>query len=304
MPQKNYNFDFYGCSTNNSSPNAQPKTTFEILNSMLTKFDQGDSTVKVIGSNSYELRHIESTAYGFKGIIGKHRANDLPHAAVIGGVEREISLAPGENLLEKSHFIFHSDYSVLIIQRNHFCISSVNMGRYLTESAYVTVLNPIIEATDLQWLMNNHVQIRTAEFAIARPTNPELFSDVEHDFNNSILSTLNGTGTAVLNLSLRGNARSDVAEERYLASTLKGALRELQTKFDVRKCKLLLENDETLITHPVDLVADRLFYTKPIEVEGRYPPVFEMWLALDEAWSEKESELINYFGDLNQARLA
>ncbi|UYI50027.1 hypothetical protein OFO16_18700 [Vibrio natriegens] len=178
------------------------------------------------------------------------------------------------------------------------------MGKYLTESAYVTVLNPIIETADLQWLMNNHVQIRTAEFAIARPTNPALFNDVEHDFNNSIISTLNGTGTAVLNLSLRGNARSDIAEERYLASTLKGALRELQTKFDVKKCKLLLENDETLITHPVDLVADRLFYVKTIEVEGRYPPAFEMWLALDEARSEKENELANYFGDLNQARLA
>lgn len=304
MAQKNYNFDFYGCSTTNSTPNAQPKITFEILNAMLTKYTHGDSTVKIIGSNSFELRHIESTSYGFKGVIGKHRPNDLPYAAVIGGAEREITLAPNENLLEKACFTFHSDYSVLIMQRNHFCISSLNMSKYLTESAYVTALNPIIEAADLQWLMNNHVQIRTAEFAIARPTNPELFNDVKHDFNNSIISTLNGTGTAMLNLSLRGNARSDIAEERYLASTLKGALRELQTKFDVKKCKLLLENDETLITHPIDLVADRLFYSKAIEVEGRHPSISAMWLALDEARTEKESELIKYFGNLNQARLA
>ncbi|MGL4750889.1 MAG: DUF6731 family protein [Aeromonadaceae bacterium] len=219
MPRKNYNFDFYGCLTTNASQNTQSKTTFEILNGLLTKFNQRDSTVKTIGSNRYELRHLESTSYGFKGIIGKHRTNDLPHAAIIGGNEREIALAPNENLLEKAYFTFHSDYSILIIQRNHFCISSVNMGRYLTESAYVTVLNPIIEAADLQWLMNNHVQIRTAEFAIARPTNPDLYNDVEHDFNNSIISTLNGTGTAVLNLSLRGNARSELAGERYLAST-------------------------------------------------------------------------------------
>jgi len=304
MPSKNYNFDFYECKTFNSSANAVPKTSFEILNGMFTRFGQGDSTVKQIGSNSYELRHIESTVYGFKGIIGKHRQNDLPHAAVIGGDEREISLEANENLLEKAYFTYHSDYSVLIIQRNHLCISSNNMGKYLTESAYVTSLNPVIEPADLQWLMNNHVQIRSAEFAIARPTNPELFNDIEHDFNNSIISTLNGTGTAQLNITLRGNARSDVAEERYLASTVKGALRELQSKFDVKKAKLLLENDDTLITHPVDLVSDRLLYNKQIEVEGRYPPTFEMWTALDEAREEKQSELENYFGELNQERLA
>ncbi|NRB63490.1 MAG: hypothetical protein HRU40_10795 [Saprospiraceae bacterium] len=304
MPSKNYNFDFYECSTFNSSANAIPRTSFEILNGMLAKYEQGDSCVKQIGSNSYELRHFEATAYGFKGIIGKHRQNDLPHAAVIGGVEREIELAANENLLEKAYFSYYSDYSVLILQRNHLCISSNNMGKYLTESAYVTSLNPVIEAADLRWLLNNHVQIRTAEFSIARPTNPELFNDIEHDFNNSIIATLNGTGTAQLNISLRGNARSDVAEERYLASTLKGALRELQTKFDVKKCKLLLEDDETLITHPVDLVADRLFFTKQIEVEGRYPPIIEMWAALDESRAEKENELANYFGDLNQERLA
>lgn len=304
MPSKNYNFDFYQCSTFNSNANAVPKSSFEILNGMLAKFEQNNSSVKQIGSNSYELRHIELTASGFQGIIGKHRQNDLPHAAIIGGDEREISLEENENLLEKAYFTYHTDYSILIMQRNHLCISSNNMGKYLTESAYVTSLNPVIEPADLQWLMNNHVQIRSAEFAIARPTNPELFNDIEHDFNNSIISTLKGTGTAQLNLTLRGNARSDVAEERYLASTLKGALRELQTKFDVKKAKLLLENDETQITHLVDLVADRLFYSKQIEVEGRYPPTFEMWTALDDARIEKQGELENYFGELNRVRLA
>ncbi|MBB1391680.1 hypothetical protein H5185_20035 [Shewanella sp. SG44-6] len=304
MSSKNYHFDFYECSIFNSSANAIPRTSFEILNSMLAKYAQGDSRVKQIGNNSYELRHLEATAFGFKGIIGKHRQNDLPHAAVIGGVEREIELAANENLLEKAYFSYHSDYSVLILQRNHLCISSSSMGKYLSESAYVTSLNPVIEAADLQWLLNNNVQVRTAELSIARPTNPELFNGIEHDFNNSIISTLKGTGAAKLNLTLRGNGRSDIAEERYLATTFKGALRELNTKFDVKKCKLLLEDDETLATHPVDLVADRLFFTKQIEVEGRYPPIIEMWDALNESRAEKENELANYFGDLNQERLA
>jgi len=152
--------------------------------------------------------------------------------------------------------------------------------------------------------MNNSVQVRTAEIAIARPRNPDLFRDIEHDFNNTIIATLNGTGTAKLNLSLRGDAHSDDPEQRYLAGPFKRALREMQTTFDVKKCKLLLENQDTKITHPIDLVADRLFFDKTISVEGRYPPSFEMWEALTEAREEKNPELVSYFGNMEQQRLA
>lgn len=303
MTTRTYAFDFYQCNTFNASSNAVPMTSFDIFNLMFANFNNGDSNVKQISSSSYELRLLEATDYGFRGVIGKHRKNDLPHVAIFGGDERSIDLAPNENLLEKAYFTYYSDYSVLILQRNFYCISSKTFGKYLTKSGYITTLNPIIEATDLKWLMDNHVQIRTAEFIIARPTNPDLFQGVEHDFNNSIIATLNGTGTANINMTLRGNARSDVSEERYLASTLKGALRELQTTFDVKKCQLLLENDETFITHPVDLVANRLIYKKPINVDGRYPPSAEMWTAIKEARVEKETDLANYFGGLDQERL-
>ena len=38
MPSKNYNFDFYECSTFNSGANAIPRTSFEILNGMLSRY--------------------------------------------------------------------------------------------------------------------------------------------------------------------------------------------------------------------------------------------------------------------------
>jgi hypothetical protein len=233
-------------------------------------------------------------------VIGKHRKNDLPHAAVIGGDERPITIAENENLLEKAYFTFYNDYSLLIIQRNHLCIGFKSLSKYFSDSGYITSLNPVIEVEDLQWLLNSHVQVRTAQIAIARPTNPDLFRDCEHDFNNSIISTLKGTGTAMLNLSLRGDAKSSDPDERYLSSIFKRAIREMQSEFDVKKCKLLLENDDTNISHPVDLVADRLYFSKQIDVTGRYPPVNEMWSALAEARDENEGELANYFGNIQQ----
>ncbi len=304
MPNKKYNFDFYQCITRNSDSNAELRTTSDMLRMAFDRKTDSRSTVKEIAGRNYEFRLIEQTEFGYRGIIGKHRVSDLPHAAVIDGEEREIELAPNENLLEKAHFYFYEDYQVLILQRNHFCISSNNLGKHLSEQGYVTSLNPIIETADLQWLMRDNIQVRTAEIAIARPRNPELFQNIEHDFNNSIISTLSGSGAAKVNLAMRGNARSRDPEQRYLNSSIKRAFREMQSTFDVRKCKILLEDQDNFITHPIDLVADRLFYDKDISIEGRYPPTIEIWQALGEARTEREAELVSYFGDLDGQRLS
>ncbi|TNC80688.1 MAG: hypothetical protein C9356_12370 [Oleiphilus sp.] len=177
------------------------------------------------------------------------------------------------------------------------------MARFLSDSGYVTSLSPVIEPTDLQWMINNKIHLRHAEIAIARPRNPELFQRMEHDFNNSIVTTLTGTGTAMLKIEIRGDAKSTDPECRYLAQNVKRAFREMQANFDVRKCKLLLEHEDSHITHPVDLVLDRLIFQKDIAIETRYPPLFEIWEALTEARTEKEEELRRYFGSLERMRL-
>lgn len=305
MPLKNFYFDFFECVTRNSNANAAVRTTSDIFRSLFDQRSEGLTTVKEIARRNYEIRTIEATDFGYRGVIGKYRGNDLPHAAVIGGEEREIELAPNENLLEKAYFHFYEDYQLLILQRNHFCVSSNNFAKYLSNQGYVTSLNPVIESADLQWLMSgDNIQVRTARIAIARPRNPELFQNIEHDFNNSIIKTLDGSGTAMLNLSLRGSAHSKDPDQRYLSSSFKRAIREMQATFDVRKCKILLEDQDNLITHPIDLVADRLFFNKEVNVERRYPHAFEMWQALSEARAEKSNELISYFGDLNSQRIA
>jgi len=303
MAIKNYYFDFYQCITANSDVNAERRTTSQLLDEIFTRFEQGNSCVKEIASYTYELRLFEQTDFGYRGVIGKHRTSDLPNAAVVGGEERELQLAPNENLLEKSFFYFYRDYSLLIVQRNHMCIGFNNLSKYFSSGGYVTALSPVIAPDDVLLLMKNNIQIRHADFSIAKPTNPALFEDIEHDFTNSIIATLDGSGTAMLNLTMRGNARSDIADERYLASSLKGALRELNSKFDVKKCRLLLENQDTLITYPVDLVADRLFYYARVNVEGRYPSAAAMWQAMEDARDSKETELELYFGSLERQRL-
>ncbi|PSW21432.1 hypothetical protein C9I98_05730 [Photobacterium sanctipauli] len=297
MATKQFHFDFYQCVTNTAQDNALPMDINGVLRRLYEQYQEDPATtVKSIGRALFELRSLEETPYGFKGIIGKHRKNNLPHAAVAGGDERELELEDNENLLEKAHFTFYTENSLLIIQRNRYCVNYKNLAAYLSPANYTTSVDPIIEPADLQWLANDHVHIKTAEIRIARPRNPDIFDGIEHNFNNAIVQTLNGTGSAVLNLSFRGDGRAEAPEDRYLGNAFKRALRETQERFNVEKLDLLTENDVTGEVHPVDLVSGRLTYYDDVEMGGRYPMSADMWEKLEAAKASKEAELLAYFG--------
>ncbi|KEI70320.1 DUF6731 family protein [Endozoicomonas elysicola] len=299
---KKFYFDFYQCDVRSS--NQLPTMSMEgILSHFKSLFDGLETnTVRKVAGREIELRSIEITDYGYRGTVGKYRKANLPHAAVPGGEEREIDLNENEHLLEKAYFKYFSDYSLIIFQRNRYAISSDYFSHYLSINGYNVSLNPIIEPADLQRLMDDEVQLRAATLTIARPTNPALFENVEHDFNNTIIQSLNSSNAATVNLILRGDGHSGDPEKRYLDSSLKRAFLELKNKFDVKKADLVLEDGG--ISHPLDLVTDRLVFDKDITISGRYPSSSDMWSAIWEARSEKEVEVSSYFGTLDQERLA
>ncbi|EHZ2763635.1 hypothetical protein K5N54_002675 [Vibrio vulnificus] len=298
MTTKNFYFDFYSCETQTSQVNGLPLDTTGVFRQLHELFEQGrEGIVKTINNQLIELRDIRATEYGFKGVIGKHRRNNLPHAAVAGGAERPLPLRENENLLEKTHFTYYSDYSLIIVQRNRLCINWQSLGMYLSPANYTTVLNPIIEPANLAWLADGHVQVKSAKINVARPTNPEVYRNVRHDFNNSIIAALNNTRSASMNLVFRGDARSDDPVERYLDSSFKRALRELQETLEVKKLDLVTEHDQTGVEHPIDLVTDRLTHYDLVELNGRYPDSFNMWEKLEEAREAKGAELVNFFGE-------
>jgi len=304
MPeQKRFYFDFFQCETLSGRANLPQVSPDEIFHRLKRRYqNEGENTVRTFKGITLELRHIQETDYGFRGIIGKYRKAILPHAAIPGGAERELDLEEDEHLIEKAYFKYFSDYALIILQRNKFALNSSVFSQYLSINGYTTSLNPIIEAADLERLMNNSVNLRSLKLAIARPTNPDLFLGVEHDFNNSIIASLNSSNAAVVHIYLRGNGKSEEPEKRYLANSLKRAILELKNRFNIKKADVLLE--ENGLTHPIDLVADRLFYFTDIEMIGRYPLSTDMWAALRESRDDKEQELQNYFGVLRGGQLA
>lgn len=300
--EKEIYFDFYGCEIHTSSSTAKKLDADAVLNSILRiRKDPTKNTVRSVAGQSYEIRFLEKTSYGYKGIIGKYKYADLPVAAVPGGEEREIELEKNEHLLEKCYFCYFSDYSLLIIQRNRFAISPEHFASYLSPSGYTFCLNPVIEPADLKKLLNNDVNIRALNLTIARPTNPDLFKDSTHDFTNSVVKSLNNSNAASLNIILRGDGHSSTPDQRYLDPKIKRALLEMKGKFHLNRAKLSLE--ENGITHPLDLVTDRLSHNVTVQLSGRYPLAADMWKAIMDSRKTKEAELTAYFGSLNSAKL-
>lgn len=102
MPSKRFFFDFYQCNTISTDAHAAIQSPEDVFNNLFDVYSEApQQTVRKVGSKLVEIRFMERTAYGYRGVIGKHRSNDLPHVAVAGGQEREILLEANENLLGK-----------------------------------------------------------------------------------------------------------------------------------------------------------------------------------------------------------
>tara|TARA_R110001583_G_scaffold187532_1_gene348931 strand:+ start:5181 stop:6089 length:909 start_codon:yes stop_codon:yes gene_type:complete len=301
MAIKKMKFDFYQCKVLAGHARLPTRSADDVFAALTTAFDGNQSTVKTVIRTMFDVRYIAQTDYGFRGVIGKYRTADLPHAARPGREEREIPLEDDEHLLEKCYFKYFSEFSLLILQRNRNAINSKQLSNFLTANGYTFSLDPIIEVADLQRLMRNEVHIRTLKVNVARPTNPALFENIEHDFNNSIISSLNSSNSASINISLRGDGHSDDPDMRYLSNSLKRAVLEMKEKFDLKSANLMLE--EGGVAHPLDLVTDRLTNDVEIEIDGRYPSPASMWDAIMVSRVDKEAELESYFGALNEARI-
>ena len=293
--RKKIYFDFFQCEVIASQqlPTViNMNVIFQDLKSALE--DSNISTDKKIFGHTININKIERTQYGYRGIICKYRTENLPHAGTLNGDERELILSEGEHLIEKTFFKYFHDCSLLIMQRNWNAINYNQFSGYLSRHDCTVSLNPIIKAADLQLLMSNTSNLKWAKLQIARPTNLELFDPNKHDLDNAIYATLGSSKAATINMTLRGDARSNDPEKRYLSPALKRAFYELQDKFDVRKAQLELE--EGGIAHPIDLISDRLVYYEEIELHGRYPDAHDMWSALMNAKGSKQEELDSYFG--------
>lgn len=273
---------------------AEPARVSQVFASLPVK---GPCPALQIGRYIYEIREFQTFGNGasYRGALAALRHDDLPHAARPQGAERELQLAEDEGLLEKTYFLYYRNQELLVIQRNKRVGGVGRLARYLSEIANETVsFDPILLPEPLKRLLNGDAQTRVLELTVARPRNPDLVP--KGAWASQIMAVLSGSGGLRINLTIRGNARSQKDDERFLRKKqVLRAIEELTHVAEVKKAKMLIEEDGD--EHPIDLITDRIASEIEVEVNGRYPNADGIFRGLQQAREEKRAFLNEVLGE-------
>ncbi len=286
MPEKTYKINFYTGYIGREDNDDKVSDIFREL----TKKDPCPPCT--IDDYTYEIRELRAFGNGsFNGILAKFRSDDIPHIGAPGGEERDIEMEEGEALIEKNHFIFYQDYELLVFQSNRNGSSTRALSTYLGDYKNDTVrFAPVLQLDPMRRLLHSEAKPRKIELSFARPSKDWIKRN-HTQFSNGIIKLLSEAGGSRINLTITPPRKS------FLHMGMKEVVRNLleEVPEDVKVARMnVLEGD---VEHPIDLIADRLFSKKTVDMNGRYPNTKGMFRALQEALDDHSITLRKIFGN-------
>lgn len=251
----------------------------------------------------YQIRELIATGPGvIRGVFGKIRHDDIPHIGSVEGEERDIELAENEGLIEKNHFLFFKKWRLVVWQQNGHAANIDRFGAYLTDFSEETIsLNPVFQPDAMKRLLQGENQLRRLELSIAKPTNAELYVARDKTPDDDLIALLADSGAFKIRLDLAANGHSRDPRQRYLPSRMKAVMKRVMGRDDVEVKRATVQvEDEHGLSHPIDLIADRLRSTQDVSMLGRYPDPADMFRALRAARDENLDMLKELFGEGDQ----
>ena len=257
--------------------------------------EAGGSAPVQLGPYTFDMKRLEVQPDGIiSGEFVKYRHDHLPNVGAPNREERELDIRDDEYLIEKSYFLFEPARQLLIYQRNAHGASVLNLEKYFARIHHeaLTLFQPVLQPDPMRRLMRGEAMPRSVYLTVARPTNPELVP--ETDWGRAALELLSSSGGYGFTLQLRADGHSQ-GDERFLGGRVKRAVQELIECGAAKTARVKVEEEG--ISHPIDLIADRLISTQTVEMAGRYPMRASIVPALYAALQEKQEELREVFGD-------
>ncbi|MGC3875011.1 DUF6731 family protein [Halomonas sp. GXIMD04776] len=284
---KTFNLDFFSGESHSDDPDFCIFSVFEEVSRL------ENAPHYKLGAFDYQLRDLVQAGNTIKGVLAKFRTSDLPHAGSLDGHERELDLEEREGLIEKNHFIVKRDKNVVVFQRNGHAGRVERLSEYLTNfSGETIVFNPVLQRDSIERMLNDDLKPVSVELSYAPPTNPDFFPEDEWGRNLAVLADLaNGSRVRV---ALSADRRSADEEKHTLRGRIKESAAALarSRRASVARVKVTDGN----VDYPIDLIADRIFEPKQIEMRGRYPVPDTMFAALQEAYDERREDINEIFG--------
>lgn len=257
MHTRNITFELY----QGGFDEADGKTLFDALTHLAK-----NTTYQECGSGNYELTGLKPHPKVVRGAIRKFDHENIPHAGKLGGKERTLDLDRDEGLVNKSYFSYHKNENLFIWQRNTRNCWATTFAEMLSDVLGATVsLNPVINHQAIQQMMDGKTTIRSLELSFSG--NPNAVETNSGDFSDHAMMMLAGANGYASRVVIRGNGHSKHSSDRFLDSKVATVMRKLVKQNDVKAAKIRLEN----MTHPIDLVSDKVVSIQPVEMDGRYP---------------------------------
>ncbi|CAI8897910.1 DUF4747 family protein [Pseudomonas sp. IT-232MI5] len=286
--RRNYCFDFYSlrCEQNDLFTMTAGEAFERIASGeFLPSYSSYGCTREVFG-----LKHRPETD-SFVGQIRKIRKADLPEVGVPGRDSKKLELELDEGVIEKNFFVYYRKNSLLILHRNDDGNTGAHLAQLLSSSAGVLFFSsPIIQADQVERLLNNKLTIKKFSVKIPRPTNPSLYP--QDSISAKTIELLNQSGADSLDITFTIDQKIETSAGK-LSSSLQSAIGQL---LSMGATKAKLDTDENGKILPIDLIANRIYSIQHTNTNSYFPPSESMYKLADKAKNEQREPLDDYFG--------
>lgn len=283
LPRRTYKVSLYQANLQQDAPQ-------DIQNDLFARFGANPPVVHQYGDVSYHLV-LDQIGHGiYRGEMKRYADDDLPHAGIPNGPERELEMQAHEMTIERNHFIYYQNRRVIIWQENRRGGPVSALARYLSSSLNSTIaFYPVLtQQATLDLLLQNH-RPKALEFTVARPLNPQLYQNAGD--TSRVMNLLAGIGGLTGSFRISANGRGIRGQLLDTARALTLG-RELVASGHASKVRLEVEN----VDHPIDLLADRLKSEVTVNTQGRYPVPQDLYAALSGVKDDFEEQLVGIFG--------
>lgn len=291
MASKYYRIDFYQISLIPTADIAAPSAGFQafIDGAVDSTYRDGGYTREIYGLD------VRSSGRSIGGRLRKFRTTDLPEIGGFGADSAEIVLGTGEGLIEQNFFVWYRQHNVIAWHVNGHASPPTQLAALLSHTWGTQVyIDPIIQTEALQRLLAGNVEVKKLKVSVARPTNPALFpNDV---FTPALLGIMSQSDADAIHLEMGVNLRLN--PEGSLAVGVKQLLQNL-VSIGATTARAIVEEDG--ITHPIDLIADRVSTTVVSASNSRFPLPATMYQLIDGAQQECQGAIDDYFSSVGPA---
>lgn len=235
----------------------------------------------------FEVRDLRAHNSGtvYQGVFATIR-DDAPHIREALGGERVIPLQQDEGILEKNHFLYYRDQSVLVYQVNQRASHPTRFEFYLSTLAgagHSVSLDDML--TRDAWEKLNNGIVKEFDVTFDAPRDPNAYDPA--DFTSENLRVIERSGAGSMRVVLKASRG-----RQGLLEWVKHTLHQLKQDRQVRKLQVKLDGETT----PIDLFADVIREKITVAMDGRYPNSQRTFEALEAAKQRAQAAIDAHFG--------